>query len=70
MLLSYRDQSTDLQCICKSIDGFLYKCNIVLIWVNLFLANVPILYPLKTPENIRFSGVFRRYKMETLARNG
>ena len=35
-----------------------------------FLANVPILYPLKTPENPRFSGVFRAYKMGTLARNG
>ena len=37
---------------------------------NPFLANVPILYPLKTPENQRFSGVFRGYKMGTLARNG
>ena len=37
---------------------------------NPFLTNVPILYPLKTPENQRFSGVFRGYKMETLARNG
>ena len=34
-----------------------------------FLANVPILYPLKTPENQRFSSVFRRYKIGTLARN-
>ena len=38
--------------------------------LNLFLANVPILYPLKTPENQRFSGVFRGYKMGTLTRNG
>ena len=37
---------------------------------NPFLANIPILYHLKTPENQRFSGVFRGYKMETLARNG
>ena len=37
---------------------------------NPFLANVPILYPLNTPENLWFSGVFREYKMETLARNG
>ena len=36
---------------------------------NPFLANLPILYPLKTLENQRFSGVFRGYKMETLARN-
>ena len=28
-------------------------------FLNLFLVNVPILYSLKTPENQRFSGVFR-----------
>ena len=36
---------------------------------NSFLANVPILYPVKTPRNLYFSGVFRRYKVETLVRN-
>ena len=35
-----------------------------------FLANVSILYPLKTPENLWFSGVFREYKMETLPISG
>ena len=39
-------------------------------YFNPFLANVPILYPLKTPQNQGFSGVFRGYKMGTLARNG
>ena len=33
---------------------------------NPFLANLPILKPLKTTEN----GVFRGYKMGTLTRNG
>ena len=38
--------------------------------LNLFLANVlPILYPLKTPEKLWVSGVFRGYKMGALARN-
>ena len=37
---------------------------------NSFLANVPILYPLKTPETLGFSGVFRRYKMRSLAKSG
>ena len=38
---------------------------------NPLLANVPILYPLKTPKNQKFSGVFRGgYKMAKLARNG
>ena len=37
---------------------------------NPFLAKVVILYSLKTPENQRFSGVFRKYKMGTLVRNG
>ena len=38
--------------------------------VNLFLADVPFLYPLKIPENLWFSGVFRGYKMGALTRNG
>ena len=37
--------------------------------LNPFLANVPILYPLKTPENQRFSDIFTGYKLGTLARN-
>ena len=35
-----------------------------------FLTNVLILYPLKTSEKLRFSDVFRGYKMGTLATNG
>ena len=31
--------------------------------------NVPILKPLKVPENQKFPGVFSEYKMRTLARN-
>ena len=38
-------------------------------YLNPFPVNVPILYPLKTPENQKFFGVFRGYKMGTLARN-
>ena len=37
---------------------------------NPFLANVPILYPLKTLKNLWFFGIFSGYKMGTLARNG
>ena len=44
--------------------------NIIEELINPFLANVPILYALKTPENQRFSGVFRGYKMRALDRNG
>ena len=32
--------------------------------LNPFLASVSILYPLKIPENQRFSGVFRGYKVD------
>ena len=49
-----------------------YKCCCVWIAderINPFLANAPILYPLK-PSYQRFSGDFRGYKMGTLARNG
>ena len=41
-----------------------------IIFMNPFPANVRILYPLKTPENYRFSGVFERYKIVILTRNG
>ena len=37
--------------------------------LNPFLVNVSILYPLKIPENQRFSVVSRGYKMSTLAIN-
>ena len=33
-------------------------------------ADVPISHPLKKPENIWFSGLFRGYKIGTLVRNG
>ena len=34
--------------------------------INPLPANFPILQPLKTPENKRFSGVLREYKMGKL----
>ena len=37
---------------------------------NLFLANVPILHFLISPEKQRFSDDFRECKLGTLARNG
>ena len=33
--------------------------------MNIFLANVPILYPLETPENLRFSGVGMKEKYKS-----
>ena len=38
--------------------------------INPFQANALVLYTLKTPENLWFSGVLRGYKMGTLATNG
>ena len=40
------------------------------VFINLFLVNIFILYPQKTPEKLWFSGAFRGYKMRTLAKNG
>ena len=34
-----------------------------------FSTNVPLLYPLKTAEILRFSGVFRGYGSEILVEN-
>ena len=57
--------------VMDQCDAFLYSSKLnVSYFLNPFLANVSILYPLKTPENLWFSGVFRGYKMGTLARNG
>ena len=36
-------------------------------FLNPFQANVPFLYPLKTPENQMFFDVFRGYRKGTLA---
>ena len=38
--------------------------------INPIVVKVPILYPLKIPENLWFSGVFGRHKMETLTTSG
>ena len=38
--------------------------------LNPFSTNVPLLYPLKTSENQRFSDVFRGYRSGTLVENG
>ena len=37
--------------------------------LNPFLTSVPLLYPLKTPGILWFSGVLRGYKMRKLATN-
>ena len=58
---------------CQNFHNFLISQlleNRLITVVNTFLANAPILYSLKTPKNFWFSGVFRGYKMGTLARNG
>ena len=38
-------------------------------FVNPFSTSVPLLYPLKTSENLRFSDVFRGYRSGTLVKN-
>ena len=52
------------------VNGTLWFKNLLEnIHINPFLANVPISFPLKTPENPRLSAVFRGYKTRILARN-
>ena len=41
-----------------------------LVAINPFPTNVPLLYPLRTSKNLRFSDIFRGYKSGTLAENG
>ena len=47
-----------------------YRWHIFSNGFNPFSTNVPLLYPLKTSENIRFSDVFRGYRSGTLVENG
>ena len=42
----------------------------IYVLTNPFLANVSISYPMKTPKTPWFPGVFKGYKMGTLAKNG
>ena len=62
-LCHYRGPSTKLFCSVISHITLDYGHQPI-------LANVLILYLLKMPEILWFSGVFRGYKMGTLARNG
>ena len=57
------------QLIYFSVNSQVSVTEIGLEWVSPFLAKVAILHPLKTPGNQRFSGVFRGYKIGTLAGN-
>ena len=61
--------SKQVECFDHFVGLVLKGLKSLSCFVNSFQANVPILYPLKTPEN-RFSGVFKGCKMGTLARNG
>ena len=53
-----------------NLDKAIMKLSKTFALYNLFVANVLILHPLKTPENLWFSGVFKECKMGTLAANG
>ena len=55
--------------ICFEAIIYLLLYNLHDCTFNPFLTNIPILYPLKTPENQVFFGVFRGYKMGILAEN-
>ena len=43
--------------------GFSIECCFLSLF-NTFLANIPILYPLKSPDDLCFSSVSRDYEME------
>ena len=58
-----------LKVVMTEYHSLLISKKLKIDYLNPFLANVPILYPLKTPENLWFSGVFRGYKMGAFARN-
>ena len=73
-------QRNEINGRCKeyfSVSRYILRKSVVLIladigFLNLssrFSTNVPLLYPLKTSENQRFSDVFRGYRSGTLIEN-
>ena len=52
-----KTQQVEVHFFARSKDFRSDKYHLIGIF-NPFLANVPILYPLKTPENLWFSGLF------------
>ena len=63
-----KTQQVEVHFFARSKDFRSDKYHLIGIF-NPFLTNVPILYPLKTPENIWFSGVIMCYKMGAMTRN-
>ena len=56
---------------CILEDSSFNNCNDPTeIHFNPFSTNVPLLYPLKTSENLWFSDVFKGYRSGTLVENG
>lgn len=54
-----------------SVASFMFiKTSEQLHLISPLLANVPISYPLTTPENQTFSGIFRGHKVGILTING
>ena len=49
------------------VQDFVYSSE-SLAYIDPFVANLPILYPLETAGNQKVSSVFRGYKMEMMAR--
>ena len=48
---------------------FTHSVGEELVYIDPFVTNAPILYPLKTSGNQKAFGVFKGYKMGTMARN-
>ena len=68
--LFYRTPPSDYFSLKKPFIRFSEALQVRPSYINPFLADVPILYPLKTPEKLWFSGLFREYKRGTLVKNG
>ena len=62
--LTFFAKTKSSQTFCRILSAPL------IIMVNPFSTNIPLLYLLKTSENLRFSNVVRRYRSEILVENG
>ena len=58
--------------VFNGTESFLHQTENITQYQNFnpFSSNAPLLYPLKTSENLRFSDIFRGYRIGTLLENG
>ena len=66
----FKDRTTHMMMKSNGVKRCCSLCDLHAGFINPCSTNVPLLYPLKTSENRRFSYVFRGYRSGMLVENG